>query len=147
MNIRIAPEDVWFSRCVRERAGNRCEKCGRTAEQGRIDCSHFFSRRHNATRWEPLNAFAHCFQCHQYLGTNPVEFVAWVEAKIGPAKVQWLRDRHAMTLKLSKIDRAFIAAHYKAEHQRMLAERKAGRGGYLQFAGWGAVPERIGGVA
>lgn len=135
--IHISPADKWFSLCVRERAVNRCERCGRTADQGRLDCSHFFSRRHNSTRWEPANAFAHCFQCHQTLGGDPVEFVKWVESKIGPAKVEALRTRAGMTLKLSKVDREFIAAHYRAEHKRMLAQRKAGHEGYLQFSGWG----------
>lgn len=137
LGVRITPADRFFSLCVRERAVNRCERCGRGADQGRLDCSHFMSRRHNATRWDPANAFAHCFACHQSLGSNPVEFVRWVESKIGPAKVEALRTRSGMTLKLSKVDKEFIAAHYRAEHKAMLEKRKAGHAGYLPFAGWG----------
>lgn len=137
MKIKIDPADRYFSLCVRERAGNRCEVCARSSEDYRIDCSHLFSRRHNATRWNPFNAFAHCFVCHQRLGGNPVEFTRWAESKLGPAKVEALRVKHQMTLKLSAKDKAFIADHYRKEHKAMLAKRKEGNTGYLQFKDWG----------
>lgn len=137
MKIRIAPEDRYFSLCVRERAGNQCEVCGKSSEYWRIDCSHLFSRRHLATRWHPQNAFAHCFQCHQKLGGDPVSFARWADKRLGPAKVEQLYVLSSTTLKLSKADKAYIAKHYRQEHKAMLERRKAGETGYLQFKAWG----------
>lgn len=139
MKIRIDPADKYFSLCVRERAGNRCEACSRSSDHYRIDCSHLFSRRHMSTRYHPQNAFAHCFQCHQAFGGDPVSFARWAEKRLGPAKVEAMHILSSTLLKLSKRDKEYIAKHYRAEHKAMLDKRKAGFSGYLQFNHWGDV--------
>ena len=139
MKIRLDPADKWFSKCVRERANWTCEHCltPYPSGSGSVQCSHLFSRRHNATRYDPLNAFCHCVSCHIRLGSDPVNFTKWADSRLGPKKVESLYVRSGMTLKLSKVDKAFIAKHYQSEHRQMLAKRKAGQGGYLSFKSWG----------
>lgn len=140
MKIRIEPSDKFFSLCVRERSNWTCEHCHTPYPPGSggVQCSHLFSRRHQSTRCDPLNAFCHCTSCHIRLGSDPVNFVRWAESKLGPAKVEALRIRSGMTLKLSKFDKDLIAQHYKAQHKAMKAKRQAGHTGYLQFEGWGS---------
>lgn len=139
MKIRIDQADKYFSLCVRERVGNRCEAdgCQRTSQDYRIDCAHIFSRRHNSTRWNPGNAVSLCFLHHQNWTGDPLEFTAWVESRIGPQKLADLRLKAHLTLKVTKQDRAYIAQHYRAAHKAMLEKRKAGHTGYLQFEHWG----------
>jgi len=103
-----------------------------------LHCSHLFSRRHLSTRFSPENAFAHCFTCHQRLGGDPVNFTRWAEAKMGPDKVSKLHTKAHLTLKLAKVDKAFIASHYRGEMKWMREKRLAGETGYLQFAHWGS---------
>src|SRR5690349_13419351 len=66
--------DYWFSLCVRQRANWHCECCGNYYEPwiGKngepanpgLHCSHYIGRANYATRFEPLNVFAHCYGCH-----------------------------------------------------------------------------------
>jgi hypothetical protein len=86
--------DKEFSLAVRERAGWCCEACGKSYFDNRssLQCSHHFSRRFVAIRWDWDNASAHCAGCHMHLGGNPIEFAEWIQNKIGPEKVQRLRE-------------------------------------------------------
>lgn len=136
--VKRWPSDKWFSLCVRERTNWVCQCCNKHLERGAMNlhCSHLFSRRHRATRWHPDNAFAHCFSCHEKLGGDPIEFSIWATSTLGPAKVNKLRVLANSTLKMTAQDRKYVAAHYKREHERMMAERAAGHVGFLQFERW-----------
>lgn len=139
--IKTTPADFWFSRCVRERNDWICEGCGKKYPefaQG-IHCSHYFSRGNWSVRLEPLNAFAHCFYCHQKLGSNPHLFVEWTKAVLG--------DRYAVLVELSQnITRAKesrqtkgkgeIARHYQNEYLRMVSMRARGVTGRIEFTGY-----------
>ena len=85
MNIKITKADRYFSLCVRERANNTCERCGREyVDGGRgLQCAHFETRRNKAVRFDPDNAFALCFACHTMLDGSPVEFVKFYKLKRG----------------------------------------------------------------
>lgn len=134
--IRITPADKWFSLCVRERAGWTCEYCGKdySGERGHgLHCSHFFGRRHKATRHHPDNAFAHCYGCHQRLGANPYIFSEWARAHLGGGRITILHERHLQIWKKPKGYEKEIAAHYKAEYERMKALRDQGVTGRIEF--------------
>lgn len=139
MKIKRTVEDDLFSKCVRERAGHACEHCGKYCgpkhEYGRLDCSHFFSRRHTATRWEPLNAAAHCFTCHQMLGENPPIFTLWIEKHLGPL-FELLVEKHRVIQKICKKDRLAIRAHYREQLAQMEERRANGETGRLEFVGY-----------
>lgn len=98
--------DAAFSKLIRTRANWTCESCGTAYGPGAqgLHCSHLFGRRSRATRWHSLNAFAHCFACHQYLGSNPVIFAEWAIEKLGREVVDRVRYLHGLTIKLSKRD-------------------------------------------
>lgn len=139
MKIKRTVEDDLFSKLVRERANHTCEYCGKYCgaghEHGRLDCSHFFSRRHTSTRWEPLNAAAHCFTCHQNLGENPTVFTAWIKRHLG----RWydvLEEKHNQTVKKSKIDIKEMREHFRRELKRMEELRSEGAIGRIEFAGY-----------
>lgn len=137
------PADYWFSRCVRERAEWTCENCGKQYHEGDqgLHCSHFFGRGNWAVRFEPLNAFAHCFSCHMHFEGNPHEFVAWAHfEKIGTGKYPLLVELSNDLMRGKEYRRTKgkgeIAAHYKAEFERMQAERAKGKRGRIEFVGW-----------
>lgn len=62
-----------------------------------------------------MNACAHCFTCHQYLGENPIEFQRWILAYLGPREYEFLNLRAAETVKRSKKDREELYQDLKAE--------------------------------
>lgn len=66
---------------VRERAGFICENCGRTREEGQMQCAHIVSRNYGHTRTDERNGFCLCAKCHWYFGKWPLEFYKFIEMK------------------------------------------------------------------
>lgn len=122
--MKIGAEDRWFSLCVRQRSGWKCECCGKVYESGSqgLHCSHFFSRTKRTTRWHPLNAAAHCMGCHRHLGGNPILFQSWIESHLGKTDYLMLLQMAGKTAKFRKADLKDIARHYKAQHENQLKQ-------------------------
>ena len=58
--------DGKFSKWIRERDG-RCMHCGKTHN---LQCSHYWSRKHSSTRYDPDNCFTLCSGCHYFIYEN-----------------------------------------------------------------------------
>lgn len=84
--------DAVFSRYIRELDGWTCVRCGNSYEPGSqgLHCSHIFSRRHKAIRWDERNSVAHCFACHAWYGGNPVEGGRWAVEYLGEETIDTL---------------------------------------------------------
>src|SRR3990167_7391081 len=77
--IKIDVADKAFSLYIRHRDNWTCQRCGTkyTPPTMALHCSHFQGRGKEATRFEPLNADALCYGCHQYFTSHPGEHMAW----------------------------------------------------------------------
>lgn len=78
--------DKVASLIVRERAGNKCEKCGRSKAQGyMVSHAHILRRGHKSVRWHPDNGFCLCVRCHFWMdnSTNRGDVDDWIREKIG----------------------------------------------------------------
>jgi len=134
--MKLSKLDIVFSKLVRERAGWRCEKCGTYYPEGKrmgLHCSHLWSRSKRSTRWHPLNAFAHCFSCHQRLGGNPVDFHEWALAQLGDRAFTDLRQLANQTVKRSKPELEDLYREMKVQLAHMEAERARGVTGRIEF--------------
>lgn len=71
--IKRTPEDIKFSKRVRERDGWTCQRCGKgyAPNSKGLHCAHMFSRGKLATRYDLSNARALCYGCHRWLDTHP----------------------------------------------------------------------------
>jgi hypothetical protein len=136
MALLITPADSAFSKCVRERANWTCERCGRETPLDKrmgLHCSHYIGRGNWSVRFHPLNAVAHCYGCHQYLGSRPNEFSDWMVEKVGLATTAELLRLSKQPARGLRKQVATIAKHYRNEHKRQELERKAGAMGRLEF--------------
>lgn len=138
--IKRLPADDWFSKCVRERADWICEVCHTGYERGSqgLHCSHYFGRRAYGVRFDPDNAFAHCFGCHQKMGSNPDDFTRWATEQLGEGCIELLREKRE-DISLAKSIKKFpkdVAKHYKEQHEEMLRKREAGEIGRIEFEGY-----------
>lgn len=82
--VKIDAADRAFSLYIRTRDGWRCQRCLKQYKPPTmaLHCSHFQGRGKEATRFEPLNADALCYGCHQYFTSHPGEHYTWqVERK------------------------------------------------------------------
>lgn len=140
--IKKTPADNAFSNCVRERAGWCCERCGTYYPEGKrmgLHCSHFHGRGNWGVRFDPNNAFSHCFGCHRYFEANPHEFREWVAEKIGDGAYEMLLERKN-DVSIGKMvrrtkGRGDIAKHYREELKKMrrLVEQSETD---INFVGW-----------
>lgn len=61
--IKLDKNDTLFSKMIRERDG-KCVFCGKTAEQGKLENSHFWGRSDKYNRFNPENCDTLCWYCH-----------------------------------------------------------------------------------
>ncbi len=127
--------DLLFSWLVRERADWNCEYCNRNFRHDPhgLHCSHLFGRRAQSVRLHPQNAFAHCMGRHRELGENPVDFAEWAKGQLGEQRynVVWIQANKPT--KFTAYDREIMHKHYLSERRRLLAMRKQGVTGRLEF--------------
>ena len=77
--IKIRPADTLYSQWLR-RERPCCERCGSVKSN---QCSHFYGRANEATRFLPENTDVLCAGCHQYFTANPAEYVRWKRERMG----------------------------------------------------------------
>ena len=144
MALKITPADMWFSRCVRERADWTCEytSCGIRYEPPTkaLHCAHYFSRGKWGTRLEPLGAMSMCYGHHRYIDQHQAEKERVYKEIFGEYALDILMEKRD-DLALAKImfrtkGRGLCAAHYKAEYERMMEVRASGARGRLEFIGY-----------
>jgi hypothetical protein len=139
--MKILPADVWLGRCVKERVGWACEKCGKiyyVPDTQGLHASHFVGRGNYATRFLPENVFAHCFGCHAYFEANPHRFVEWAKNKLGVYVYDQVIEISNDIVRAKFIRRELkdVARHYESEYNRMLSIRAEGVSGRIEFVGY-----------
>ena len=142
--IKRTPADAHFSLCVREAANWTCERCGKYFPEGAgrqgLHCSHFHGRGNWGIRFDPLNAFAHCYGCHMYFQANPIEFTEWVLERIGQDNFDLLlekkNDRSLAKLVRKTKGKGEISKHYRIQHDLLKQKRAEGDTSKLTFEGW-----------
>jgi hypothetical protein len=116
-SVRVSPADTAFSLCVRTAAKYTCGKCGKS--EGRMECSHIFSRKYRAIRWCKENAMCKCNYCHRWWHQNPLDAAAWFISIVGESFVDLLKEKRDSKLKVPKTEEPEIAAHYRAELKKL----------------------------
>lgn len=139
--IKIRAADKWFSLCIRERANWTCERCDKRCPDDKrmgLHCSHFHGRGKWATRFDPDNCRALCYGCHSYVGGNPDIHRRDMLEVLGPGLYETLLERSndSRLGRIVKRSEAEIAAHYRAEHKRMV-EHRAATGVTTEIMTWG----------
>lgn len=134
-SIKRDKTDILFSWLVRERADWICEHCRLELREspGRLHCSHVYTRGKKSIRYHPLNAFAHCLNCHDYLGKNPLVFAEWVKGRLSDQDYERLKYLASRPTRFTKWDKEMIHSHYKEEKQRLQRLRREGARGRLEF--------------
>lgn len=137
--MKTTTADMWFSRCVRERANWTCENCGKQYDDKSmgLHCSHFIGRGNWAVRFDPLNADSHCYYCHSQFEGNPHKHTEWKKSRLKEVyEILIEKSNNLMLGKQNRRDVKHIAAHYRSEFMKMKEQRAEGKTGRLEFVGW-----------
>ena len=95
MKIRIRKTDQLFSLYIRRRAKWKCERCGKQYQEGDrgLQCSHFWGRAKESTRFDTENCTALCHGCHACFTANPELHRAWQLKRLGQKRYYALMIR------------------------------------------------------
>lgn len=98
--------DLLWARKIRERAGGKCEYCGKADG---LNSHHIFSRSNRTTRWDPDNGVSLCVAHHVFgnfsAHKSPIEFLEWLKGVRGE---EWYARLRKNAYAVGKVDaRAF----------------------------------------
>lgn len=88
------------------RARGVCECCGSTNYEN-LQCAHVVTRERNATRTDETAAFCLCKSCHMRFTHDPLEWIRWVDFKLGVGRHDEIQRRSKAGV---KADEAFWQA-------------------------------------
>ena len=141
--MKLTPADIWFSKCVRERAEWTCELCNVMYRLPSIilQCSHFKKRDFWAVRTDPENAIALCSVCHKFVERKKKphrELHVKIFGEDVTARVEASADDLMLAKAMKQTEgKGKISKHYRDEFRRMEELRAAGVTGRIEFVGFG----------
>jgi len=110
--------DKWFSLYIRLRNATdnglaQCFTCGKVDEYKKLQCGHFASRKHLATRWSEWNCQVQCPRCNIFSQGEQWKFGINLNAKYGEGTSEELQILSHTTLKKSRIEYEEDIRYYK----------------------------------
>ena len=111
--------DKVFSRYIRLRDAMpggycRCISCGQIKPIEKMDCGHFFSRRHMATRFDEDNCNAECSFDNRFNAEHLVGYREHLIEKIGAQRFALLEVKHNQVKKWSTWELEQLIKYYTA---------------------------------
>ena len=112
--------DKWFSLYIRLRDATdegmvQCFTCGKAAHyKDGMQCGHFQSRKHQATRWNEQNCQVQCVGCNMFKQGEQWTFGLNLDAKYGSSTSFDLHVLSKQTLKMTRADYEEDIRYYKA---------------------------------
>ena len=134
--IKITPADSAFSKCVKERAEWKGERCGTQYQEGDrgLHTSHGLGRGQWGVRFTGLNAIAACYGCHQIEGGN------WMQRMLSEEQRLLLRELADDTFRGKEYRKTKgkgpVAKHYRDQYDLMRQARECGVKGRIDFEDW-----------
>ena len=119
---------------IKERSDWTCENCGfKSDDPYLMQWSHHLSCKYLSIRWNPHNACNHCATCHERFTGDPVAHRNEIIKLIGEGQYQILRQKIEICKAPKLFERIEMIEHYENETKLMIAKRKDGVTGYLEF--------------
>ena len=121
--------DKWFSLFIRLRFATKegacqCFTCGKVGHYKKLQCGHFQSRRHHATRWNETNCQVQCVKCNMFSGSGEQwKFGHRLDNKFGEGTAQELEFLSKQITKVSRSDYEEKISYYKDAVNKLKKEK------------------------
>ena len=121
--------DKWFSLFIRLRDATdegmvQCFTCGCVKHyKSGMQCGHFQSRSHLATRFCEVNCQPQCVGCNMFKQGEQYKFALALDAKYGEGTAEELQYKARQTIKLSRIDYEEKITYYKSAVEKLKKEK------------------------
>tara|TARA_R100000655_G_scaffold68955_1_gene107198 strand:+ start:205 stop:588 length:384 start_codon:yes stop_codon:yes gene_type:complete len=97
-----------------------CFTCGVTKPVKEMQCGHFQSRRHYATRWLSDNCRVQCVKCNMFEQGQQFIFGNKLKAEIGEDKFDEVIQLSKTSVKRTKQDYEDLIKYYKDELNKLM---------------------------
>lgn len=97
----------------------RCISCGQIKRFEDVDCGHFHSRTHMATRYDEDNCHAECRFCNRFCADHLIGYQRNLIQKIGQQKFDLLNAKAHSTCHYLNSELEDMIAHYTAEVKKL----------------------------
>jgi hypothetical protein len=121
--------DKWFSLYIRLREATsegmvQCFTCSKVSHYKKgMQCGHFQSRRHHATRWNERNCQVQCVKCNMFEQGEQFRFGLNIDVKYGEGSSQELQFLSLTTLKKARFEYENDIRYYKAIVENLKKEK------------------------
>jgi len=120
--------DKWFSLYIRLRDATeqgiaQCFTCGKIDHYKRLQCGHFQSRRHHATRWNEQNCQVQCVKCNMFEQGEQWKFGIKLNAKYGEGTSYELQMLAQTTSKKMRFEYEEDILYYKTHVNNLKKEK------------------------
>ena len=110
--------DKWFSLYIRLREATsqgfaQCFTCGKIDYYKKLQCGHFQSRRHHATRWNEWNCQVQCVKCNMFEQGEQWKFGLNINAKYGDGTSKELEFLAQTSIKKMRVEYEEDIRYYK----------------------------------
>ena len=113
----VAKLDKEFSLYIRQRGAKNgiatCFTCGKQDQWQNMDCGHFMSRKHYATRWDEINCQVQCKACNVFRYGEQFKFGINLDQQYGSGTADELHAKSRQTVKFSNSELLELIEHYK----------------------------------
>lgn len=97
----------------------RCIACGRIKKFEEVDCGHFHSRIHMATRYDEDNCNAECRFCNRMSADHIIGYSQNLVKKIGQTRFDYLNVKAHSTKHYMDSELEQMIEHYKQEVKKL----------------------------
>lgn len=116
--------DEVFSQYIRLRntdayGNTECFTCGKKDHWKKLQCGHFQSRKHYATRWDEINCQVQCSACNVFRYGEQYIFGINLDKQYGEDTATKLNQASKQIVKLSNEDLLDKIEHYKIIVKRL----------------------------
>tara|TARA_R110000822_G_scaffold186460_1_gene325481 strand:+ start:514 stop:924 length:411 start_codon:yes stop_codon:yes gene_type:complete len=120
--------DKWFSLYIRLRnaddnGNNQCCTCGTIDNWKKLQCGHFVSRKHLATRFNEMNCFPQCVSCNIFKYGEQWKFGKFLDRNLGEGVSEELVILGHTIFKISRIDYEEKITYYKSLVEKLKQEK------------------------
>ena len=120
--------DKWFSLYIRLRGAdangnNQCCTCGTVDNWKKLQCGHFVSRKHLATRFHEMNCFPQCVSCNIFKYGEQWKFGQFLDRNLGEGVSEELVILGHTIFKISRSDYEEKITYYKSVVNKIKQEK------------------------
>jgi hypothetical protein len=120
--------DKWFSLYIRLRESTidgvtQCFTCGKIDYHNKLQCGHFQSRRHLATRFDETNCQPQCVGCNMFKAGEQFKFHINLNAKYGEDTSINLQHKAMQSVKITRVEYEDYISYYKEAVEKLKKEK------------------------